>query len=113
MNRVTLAEAKSYSNIYFSEKDTEIETLVAAAEEFVAKFLNRTSLSDSDLLLDPDSPPADSPGAEQLKPLVKLVVLMAFDEFWQNRGIVVTGTITAENPTWMRAAHLYRKSLGV
>ena len=59
MNRVTLAEAKSYSNIYFAEKDAEVEMLVAAAEQFVARFLNRTSLSDSDLLEDPDSPPAD------------------------------------------------------
>jgi len=113
MNRVTTAEAKSYSNIYFSEKDAEVETLVAAAEEYVAKFLNRDSLSDSDLLEGPDSPAPDSPGAEQLKPGVKILVLMAFDEFWQNRGIVVTGTITNENPTWMRAAHLYRKNLGV
>lgn len=113
MNRITTAEAKSYSNIYFSEKDAEVELLVAAAEEHVAKFLNRSSLSDADLLLDPDSPPADSPGAERLKPGVKILVLQAFDDMWQNHGVMVVGSIVQENPAWMRAAHLYRKNLGV
>lgn len=113
MNRVTLAEAKSYANIYFSEKDAEVEMLVAAAEEYVARFLNRDSLSDADLQVDGDSPPADSPGAEQLKPGVKLLVLRTFNEAWQNREIVITGTIVQENPTWMGTAHLYRKNLGV
>jgi hypothetical protein len=113
MNRVTTADAKSYSNIYFSEKDAEVELLVAAAEEFVAKFLNRDSLSDSELQLDPEAAAADSPGAEQLKPSIKLLVLEAFDESWQNRGIMVQGSIVQENPSWMRAAHLYRKNLGV
>jgi hypothetical protein len=113
MNRVTTAEAKSFSNIYFSEKDAEVEMLVAAAEEHVAKFLGRESLSDSDLLLGPDSPPADSPGGEELQPGVKVLVLQAFDDMWQNRGVMVVGASVQENPAWMRAAHLYRKNLGV
>jgi hypothetical protein len=113
MNRVTTEEAKSYSNIYFSEKDSEIEMLIAAAEEYVADFLNRDNLSDADLLLDPDSPPADSPGAEQLKPGIKVLVLQAFDDMWQNHGIMVVGTAVQENPAWVRAAHLYRTGLGV
>lgn len=113
MNRVTTAEAKDYSNIYFSEKDAEVELMVAAAEEYVAKFLNRESLSDPELLLDEGSPAPDSPGGERLKPAIKLLVLQQFDEYWQNRGIQIVGTISTENPTWMRAAHLYRRELGV
>lgn len=114
MNHVSLAEAKSYSNIYFDEKDDEVTLLIAAAERFVAKFLNRENLSDPELLLNADeSPPPDSPGAEVLTPDLKVCVLQQFDETWQNHGIQVVGTILTENPTWMRAAHLYRKSLGV
>lgn len=114
MSRVSLEEAKSYSGIYFSEKDLEVQLLIDAAEEFVAKFLNRDSLSDPELLLNAtDSPPPDSPAAEELRPAIKLLVLMKFDESWQNRGIQVVGTILTENPEWMRCAHLYRKNLGV
>lgn len=108
MSHVSRDEAKSWSKIYFADKDAEVDLVLGAAEGFVANFLGRESLADEDLNVE-----GDSPGAPLLKPDVKLVVLMAFDESWQNRGINVVGSITTENPQWMRVAHLYRKNLGV
>lgn len=106
MSLVTLAEAKSWSNIYFSEKDTEVQLIIDAAEKHVADFLNKTDLSDFVELV-------DSPESGVLDARVKIVVLQVFDELWQNRGIIVTGTITSENPMWQRVAHFMREGLGV
>lgn len=103
MSITQLARAKSHSNIYFDDKDDELTNKLDAAEEFVAKFLNREDLSD---LVRGDSP-------DRLKAGVEALVLMVFDDYWQNKGVYVTGTIMTENPQWMRAAHLYRIDLGV
>lgn len=103
---LTLAQAKSYSNIYFSDKDADLQLLLDAAEAFVANFLNRPL---SDLVEELDSPA----GTEGLKPDVQVLVLGAFDDLWQNKGTQVVGTIISDNPTWMRALHLYRIDLGV
>lgn len=110
MSLVTLAEAKSWSNIYFAEKDLEVQLLIDAAEKHVADFLGRTDLSD---FVTYDDSPQDSPASATLDPRAKVVVLQVFDELWQNRGIVVTGTITSENPMWQRIAHFMRTGLGV
>lgn len=111
MSITKLAAAKSYSNVYFDDKDEELQAHLDAAEEFVAKFLNRDDLTD--LSTAGDSPPPDSPALVELNPAVKLCVLAAFDDFWQNKGMSVIGTIVNDNPTWMRVAHLYRIGLGV
>ena len=114
MSHVTVADAKSFANIYFDEKDAEVKLLVDAAEENLAQFLNRDDLLDDDLLLNGgDSPAPDSPGSAELKPAVKLLVLQLFNESWQNREIQVVGTILTENPQWVRSAHMFRKNLGV
>lgn len=111
MSITKLALAKKYSNIYFDEKDDELQGHLDAAEEFVANFLNRDDLTE--LTNAGDSPPPDSPALIELKADVRLVVLAAFDDFWQNKGMSVVGTIVNDNPTWMRVAHLYRIGLGV
>lgn len=110
MSLVTLEEAKSWSNIYFTEKDQEVQLIIDAAEKHVADFLGRTDLQEFVTYADS---PQDSPGSAVLDPRAKIVVLQVFDEFWQNRGIVVTGTITSENPMWQRVAHFMRTGLGV
>lgn len=110
MSVLTIADAKSWSNIYFDDKDAEVQFVLDAAEEHVADFLNRDDLSD--FIVYADSP-QDSPGSATLRAKCKLVVLQVFEEMWQNRGIVVTGTITAENPMWQRVAHFMRDGLGV
>jgi hypothetical protein len=106
-----LAAAKSYSKIYFDEADEELQGHLDAAEEFVAKFLNRDDLTD--LSNAGESPPPDSPALIELNPIIKTLVCAAFDDFWQNKGMSVIGTTVNDNPTWMRAAHLYRIDLGV
>jgi len=108
---VDLAEAKGFLNVYYDEKDTEIQMMIDAAEAHVATWLNRPL---SELLIEgSDSPPPDSPGVAELQPDVKLGVLMYVNDFWQNREITVTGTIVANNPTADRILHLHRKCLGV
>lgn len=111
MSHITLAEAKSYLNVYFDEKDAEIQLLIDAAEAHVLNWLNRCDFSE--LFVSGDSPPADSPGAEQLLPNVKIGILMYVNDLWQNREITITGTIVARNDTADRILHLYRKELGV
>lgn len=114
MNHVSLERAKSYSKIYFAEADDEVARLVAAAEGWLAQFWGYDNLSDDALLLDPlVDPPADSPGEELLRPDVELCVLMVFDDYWQNRGTQIVGTIVTANPTFVRVANTYRRNLGV
>jgi hypothetical protein len=103
MSITTLARAKAHSSIYFDDRDDELEGKLDAAEEFVAKFLGRDDLSE---LVRGDSP-------ARLLAIIEVLVLEVFDDFWQNKGVYVTGTIVTENPQWMRAAHLYRTGLGV
>lgn len=111
MSYIQLLEAKGFLNVYFTEKDTEIQLMIDAAEAHVVEWLNRPL---SELLVEgSDSPPPDSPGVAELKPDVKLGILMYVNDFWQNREITVTGTIVANNPTADRILHLYRKRLGV
>lgn len=103
MSITALALAKSHSNIFFDDKDHELSGKLDAAEEFVAKFFNREDLSE---LTREDSP-------ERLLAGVEVLVLMVFDDYWQNKGQYVAGTIVSANPQWMHAAHLYRIDLGV
>lgn len=114
MNHVSLEKAKSYSKIYFTEADDEVARLVAAAEAWLAQFWGYDTLSDDALLLEPlADPPADSPGAQELRTDVELCVLMVFDDYWQNRGMQIVGTIVTANPTFLRVANTYRRNLGV
>lgn len=111
MSIAKLAKAKSFSGIYFSERDDELQDLLDGAEEYVAKFLNRDDLTELSNV--GDSPPPDSPGEVKLNAIIQTLVFDVFDDFWQNKGTSVLGTIVADNPTWIRAAHLYRLQLGV
>lgn len=114
MSRVTVAEAKSWSKIYFAEEDAIVQTLIDAAEEHVADFVGRDNLDDFAIPAPIDSPPApDSPASETLTAKVKVVVLQVFDELYQNRGVTVVGTIQTEGPMWQRIAHFCRIGLGV
>jgi gp6-like head-tail connector protein len=110
MSLVTLAEAKSWSNIYFSEKDAEVQLLIDAAEKHLADFLGEPDLSS---FVEYADSPQDSPASAVLDARAKVSVLNLFDELWQNRGIMVVGTITQENPIWQRIAHFMRGGLGV
>lgn len=110
MSRVTLEEAKSWSNIYFTEKDTEVQLILDAAEKHVADFLNKSDLEDLVTLADS---PQDSPASGELDPRAKIVVLQVFDELWQNRGVTIVGTNQVESPMWQRIAHFMREGLGV
>lgn len=103
MSITPLAAAKAHSNIFFDDRDAELQVKLDGAEEFVTRFFNRTDLSDLTKL--------DSPN--RLLAGVEVLVLEVFDDYWQNKGVYVTGTIVSENPAWMRAAHLYRIDLGV
>ena len=110
MSTTSLALAKSHSNIYFDDKDAELQGKLDAAEEFVAKFLNYEGDPDEFVevfAIDIDDSPV------RLKAVIEALVLRAFDDFWQEKGIFVTGTIVSEDPGWMRVAHLYRRNLGV
>jgi hypothetical protein len=110
MSLVTLAEAKSWSAIYFTEKDVEVQLLIDAAEKHVADFLNKPDLLH---LVEYADSPQDSPASAVLDPRAKVVVLQVFDELWQNRGVTVVGTIQTEGPMWQRIAHMMRTGLGV
>lgn len=103
MSTTPLAAAKEHSHIYHADWDADLQVKLDAAEEFVAKFFNRADLSE---LTQPDSP-------ARLLAGVEILVLEVFDDYHNNRGAFVTGTIVSENPAWMRAAHLYRVELGV
>lgn len=108
MSTTPLAAAKAHSNIFFDDKDAELQTKLDAAEEYVAKFLNY----DDDLVdFLEDFRMDDSP--HRLKAVIEGLVLRAFDDMYQNKGITVTGTIVTADPSWQRVAHLYRKDLGV
>lgn len=109
---VTLIEAKDFLNVYFSEKDAQIQLMIDAAERHVAEFLNRP-LTDPELTTAGDSPPPDSPGAVELLPNVKMGILYYVGDFWQNREITVTGTIVAKNDMAERILYPYRIELGV
>jgi hypothetical protein len=110
MSTTSLTLAKSHSNIYFDDKDAELQAKLDAAEEYVAKFLNyEGEMSEfvEAFAIDIDDSPV------RLKAVIEALVLEAFDDFWQQKGIFVTGTIVSENPGWLRVAHLYRRNLGV
>lgn len=110
MSRVTLEEAKSWSKIYYTEADAEVQLILDAAEKHVADFLNKEDLED---FVSFDDSPQDSPATAELDPRAKLVCLQVFDELWQNRGVTVVGTIQTEGPMWQRIAHFMRSGLGV
>lgn len=107
---IELTEAKSFLNVYFSEKDAEITLMIEAAEAAAAQFLQRPL---SELTTAGDSPPPDSPGAIELKPDVKVAVLQYVSDFWQNREVGITGTIYAKNPMAESLLYPYRTNLGV
>lgn len=109
MSYITLAEAKSFLNVYFDEKDAEIQGAIDAAEDIAAEFMGRP-LSELELA---DSPPADSPAAAALRPGVKVEILRLVSEFWQNREVNVIGTIIAPNPLHYQNLHFFRRGLGV
>lgn len=110
MSTTALTLAKSHSNIFFDDKDAELQAKLDAAEEYVAKFLNyegeMSEFVDA-FVIDPDASPL------RLRAVIEELVLRAFDDFWQNKGIFIPGTIVSEDPGWLRVAHLYRRDLGV
>lgn len=110
MSYVALEAAKSFLNVYFTEKDGEIQRFIDAAERHVAVFLNR-SLADPDPFAQPGDSPADA--AIGTLPNVQLGVLYYVNDFWQNREITITGTIVAKNDTAERLLYPYRDELGV
>jgi hypothetical protein len=110
MSRITLAEAKGWSNIYFSDADDRVQLIIDAAEKAVADFLDVPDLEDFVTL---DDSPQDSPASGTLDPALKICVLQLCDELWQNRGVTVVGTIQTEGPLWQRIAHFKRTGLGV
>jgi hypothetical protein len=110
MSRVTLAEAKSWSSIYFSEKDAEVQLILDGVESTMRDFCDVDSLDELNVFGDS---PQDSPASEQLDPAVKVAILQLFDDCWQNKGVTATGTIVTEGPIWQRIAHFKRKRLGV
>lgn len=110
MSRVTLAEAKDFSCIYFDDKDAKLQTILDGVESTMTDFLDVDSL---DEFLELDNSPQDSPASQHLEPAVKLAVLQLFEECWQNNGVTTTGTIITEGPIWQRIAHFKRRRLGV
>lgn len=109
---VTLERAKSFLNVYYSEKDAEIELMIDAAERHVAEFLNRP-LTDPELTTEGDSPPPDSPGAIELLPNIQMGILYYVADFWANREINVIGASVAKNDMAERILYPYRIDLGV
>lgn len=110
MSRVTLDEAKSWSNIYFAEKDAKLQLILDGVEDTMRDFLGVDSL---DEFIELDEEPQDSPASAHLNPAVKIAILQLFDECWQNTGVTQVGTIITEGPIWQRIAHFKRKNLGV
>lgn len=110
MSHIKLEEAKSFLNVYYTEKDAEIQLFIDAAEKDGLEFMNRCDYAG---LIDEDSPPADSPGAAALFPNVKVALLMQVNDYWQNREPTVTGTTVAFNPTAQNILYRYRLALGV
>lgn len=111
MSVTQLATAKAHSNIFFDDKDALLQGYLDAAEEYVAKFLNYEGDDGWADFVEEFEVADASPTA--LKPVIQELVLQMFDEFWTNKGPTVTGTSVAENPSWLRVAHLYRRNLGV
>lgn len=103
MSLVSLAVAKSWSKIYFTESDDEAQMILDAAEEHVKDFLGAALTT---FLEDADSPAT-------LNPAIKVCVCQLFDELWQNRSVTITGAVNTESPMWQRIAHFKRTGLGV
>lgn len=110
MSRVTLEEAKSFLNVYFDEKDLEIQLFIDAAERHVLNWLNR---SDWTGLVEQLNSPVVTESDEVLFPNIKVGILMYVNDFWQNREIAVIGSSVAENRRASEMLYLYRRELGV
>lgn len=109
MSYIRLEEAKSFLNVYFTEKDAEIQDKIDAAEDIAAEFMGR-SLAD---LVTEDSPPADSPGVANLRPGVRAEILRLVSELWNHREVSVVGASIQQNPLHYQNLHFYRTGLGV
>lgn len=104
---VTLEEAKAYLIVEVDDDDAVIATCVSAAEETVAKFLNAplSSFASKENSNDLDSSTLPDP--------IKMGILMYTSDFYENRGVMVTGAIVSENEMATRVLHFWRRCLGV
>lgn len=103
-----LTLVREYCNLTTEVSDQLLQLFVDAAEQRVAGFLNRP-LSQ---ILDPIAPPDVADPADYGQ-AVRLAVLLYVADAVDNRGTIVTGTISSELPTAERLLWPYRIGLGV
>jgi hypothetical protein len=103
-----LTLVREFCNLTTEVSDTLLQLMVDAAEARCAAYLNRP-LSQ---VLDPITPP-DVPDPSEFGQAVRLAVLLYVSDAIDNRGTIVTGTISSELPTAERLLWPYRVGLGV
>lgn len=105
---VSLDEAKEYLGIYYDEKNAEVALFVDAAEAHVANFLGH-ALTEELLDNSGDSQPDLD---RELKPNVKLAILMHVAGWFENRQVNQEAPLNS-NPEALTILHFERDGLGV
>lgn len=98
---VTLGDALDFVRVEADGAD-EVDRLLMAAEDHVARYLNRPF------------PWTDDDGNEIETPAsVKHAILMLTADFYDHRTATVEGVRVRDNPTVARLLDLYREGIGV
>ena len=92
MSVVTLSEAKLHLRVTQNAEDSLITAYIAAAEEYVGKFLNQQNY------------PITAP--------IRAAILLTVSDLYENRNGASDRDIK-ENPAVMRLLYPYRKEIGI
>lgn len=98
MTVVTLDEAKAHLRVDGTDDDADIALKLAAAEDDVARYLDRPLP-----WTDADGTPVAVP------PAVKAAILLVLGDLYANREVSVIDATYAENPTLKRLLSSYRR----
>lgn len=97
---VTREEAKLHLKVDQDVEDTLIDLYVAAAEEYIEKYINR-------VIPNKNLPTPAVPSA------IKAACLLLVGDMYQNREAQIVGTIVADNPAVVRLLYPYRVNIGI
>lgn len=103
---ITLTQAKEHCSITTEISDAMLQLYIDASEGRVATYLNRPL----DTLMDAG---ADEPDPVGYGNAVRLGILLYIMDAVEQRGTIVTGTISSELPTAEKILHPHRLNLGV
>lgn len=97
---VTLAEAKLHLRVDQDTEDSVITIYMAAAEEYIEKYINRTI------------PNKNLPAGSVPAP-IRAACLLLIGDMYQNREAQVVAATIAENPAMFRLLQPYRVNIGI